>query len=551
MIRQLWILLLFLLMPHCVQALAASGGARFSNPVFAYDWPDPTVWQGDDGRYYSFSTAGATYHGELGGFLYSEDMVHWDTLCDVFVTRETVQQLHTYGSDLWAPQVVRIGGRWLMYVTCYSSEKQSAIAVLSFDHPSFPSAEGKAGPWKFERIITDSRVTKISDTIDPFVFEDPATHRVWMYFGSTDGNYRVELASDGCSLAQGAEYVPVAGLKVAEDGTRGKVFEGAYLYHRAPYWYYFVSSGRYADWTYAIKVGRSTSAEGPFVDKHGNPMTEGFAEVLMSTPNEEGDFWGPGHNAEIFTDARDRTYIYYHSHAKASGKKIRRSLMLQQILWDKEGWPYVVGHQPQVSEQSPDLDDYTFELVISGAHWATVYLPALLEVPTGLEFYEARVGETGRVELTPVTTALANHPYLVHAAPGKYHLRGHRATAVDRLSCGDLVGSHEQCVVPQGAYVLQYHEGEGCNFYRVMDSNIQIQGGHAYMVLPQSMSGAPIHLDGFDDEEAAINEVEQDSAVASGEEFFSFEGLPLQNQPTAGVYFVRSEDGRVRKRIVR
>ena len=67
--KQYKVLSLMLFALLSVGILRAEETKFFSNPVFAHDWADPDVWQGDDGNYYTFSTAGAKYSGGLGKFL--------------------------------------------------------------------------------------------------------------------------------------------------------------------------------------------------------------------------------------------------------------------------------------------------------------------------------------------------------------------------------------------------------------------------------------------------------------------------------------------------
>ena len=357
---------LLVLLPLSLGVVHAQGESEtFSNPVFAHDWPDPTIWQGDDSLYYTFSTAGTNYAKGLGKFLWSEDMVTWDTIPDYVWTSQTLSQLKQYGSSLWAPQVTRIGGRWLMYLTCYgTSSADPSIVVLTLDSETFPTSEGLHGPWTLDGVITSSKENHIIDTIDPFVTEDTITGRVWMFFGSTGRNYRVELAADGLSLSDSASFTHVAGLSLAEDTKRNKVFEGAYLYYRDGYWYYFVSSGMYSNYTYSLKVGRSPSLDGTFVSKSGDLMTEGHATTILSTNSDDKDFFGPGHCGEIFEDNDGHTYMYYHCHAKdvpiTVAGYIPRALMLQQIYWDDEGWPYFEGGKPLAQEEWPNLEDDSF-----------------------------------------------------------------------------------------------------------------------------------------------------------------------------------------------
>ncbi len=58
--KQYKVLSLMLFALLSVGILRAEETKFFSNPVFAHDWADPDVWQGDDGNYYTFSTAGTS-----------------------------------------------------------------------------------------------------------------------------------------------------------------------------------------------------------------------------------------------------------------------------------------------------------------------------------------------------------------------------------------------------------------------------------------------------------------------------------------------------------
>lgn len=543
---------LFSALVLALSVMATLAQSTFQNPVYKYDWPDPTVWQGDDGLFYSFSTSGTTYNNEHGKFLYSRDLVRWDTVADVAFNTDAIQRLHALGHYLWAPQVVKLRDKWLMYITCYEEASQSAIAVLSFDSPSFPTPDGKTGPWRFEGVLTDSRNTRIIDTIDPFVIEDPETGKVWLFFGSTGRNYRVELASDGLSLAHPSNptYTHVAGNSVSYDGSRETVFEGVYLYYRAPYWYYFASSGLYSGFRYAIQVGRSTSLTGAFVDRRDSLMTQGYAEKILFTPNGSGDFWGPGHNAEIFTDAIGNTYMLYHSHAKAASSRIRRSLMLQQIRWDDDGWPYFTDSQPQLNERCPILDDYSYTLSVSSAQWATIYLPALFDIPEGMDVFEVRVSQDGQMMRTPASVILANHPYLVHAPAGEYLLKGHSTVGIDGMKYGDLVGNCTTATVPEGAFVLQNHNGR-VGFYRVTNSTTSIPAHRAYLSIPSGVSAASIRDFVLDDEETGIESVTRDESASTVTQRFSMDGRELYKAPLSGTYLIRRADGSIQKVMLR
>ena len=298
------------------------------NPVWSPSWPDPTVWQGDDGRYYSICTGARKT-------LVSDDLFHWQIINRSVIDKASFGEMRQIARHFWAPDVVTINGQRLLYITLYNSAKDSSIGVLKEVSPNH---------FEFRGVITRSTDTGIIDTIDPEVVVDEKGKRVWLFFGSIGKMHRVELTSDGLSVKKGAKYVHVAGRTDKENRSRSQVFEGCYLHRHDGYWYMFVSAGWYKDHTYKLLVGRSRRLTGKFRDRYGNLMKDGYATPVIQS--EKGDFfYGPGHCGEIFTnDGRD--YIFYHCHNR-SVKNHLRPMMLQEIKWDSFGWPYVKGGKPQ------------------------------------------------------------------------------------------------------------------------------------------------------------------------------------------------------------
>jgi arabinan endo-1,5-alpha-L-arabinosidase len=236
----------------------------------------------------------------------------------------------------WAPDVATVAGKRNLYLTLYNSAEDSNIGVFQEIAP---------GLFHIVDIITSGKETGIHDTIDPEVVTDPKTGKVWLFFGSVGGIHRVELAKDGLSLKKGAKYEHVAGLKVEENPSRSKVFEGSYLHKHGKYWYLFVSSGFFGDHTYQLKVGRAKKLTDDFFDREGRPMKEGFGTTVLHS--DEGDkFYGPGHCGEIFKAKDGNEYIFYHCHVQGSRRPASRPLFISPIKWDDEGWPYVEGGKP-------------------------------------------------------------------------------------------------------------------------------------------------------------------------------------------------------------
>ena len=310
---------------------------RFTNPVYSANWADPTIWF-SDGVFRTYSTMGSGVKNMLS----STNLVSWK-IAECPFSSDVNDALVAFGNDRWAPDVVRLGSKWMMYITC-RNDSSSGIAALSAD-----SAEG---PFSLVGRITYSGDTGIKDSIDPEVVRDPADGTVWMFFGSTGKMHRVRLSADGTQLASGAKYEHIAGVDVNTNSARNKVFEGAYLYFRDGWWYLFASAAQYWNASYKVVVGRSRSLDGVFLDKDGHKMTEGYATPVISSAS--GDrFYGPGHNGEIFTDSIGQDFILYHCHDTKRGDDGRRYLMIQRLFWDADGWPYVDGGKPCEGDFAP------------------------------------------------------------------------------------------------------------------------------------------------------------------------------------------------------
>ena len=335
--------------------------ALFSNPVISPDWPDPTIWLADDSCYYSLSTAGLTQCRAMR----SRDLIKWYVLNVPIWDDQTDRTLHLFGRNLWAPQVTKVNDQWRLYLTCITNAPHSYIVVLKPDTTQIEGLDslqmkriGGLLRWQYHNQLVASVYTGIKDCIDPYVLTDAATGRVWLFFGSTGGIYRIELNSDGTDLAEGAQAVHVAGLDIRNCTSRSQVFEGSYVLQHDGFWYLIVSSGDYRNHTYALRVGRSETVDGLYVDRQGRLMTEGYSELLLSSaPSDK--FYGPGHNGEIFTDLDGRTYIFYHSHSRdinrPMGNYMPRPMMLQQLFWDDEGWPFLKDGKPQATDIMPRL----------------------------------------------------------------------------------------------------------------------------------------------------------------------------------------------------
>lgn len=311
-----------------------SGSENFTNPVLSVDAPDPCVIDGQDGYFYLLGT------GMLATktMYRSTNLIDWEEADRPFTDKAITDCYADLGAssvNFWAPEIVKIGDKYNLY----TSRQAGPMVVFQSNHPNF-------GYEFIGRIITTTNGLT-SDNIDACVRYD-LDGTLWIFWGSTYGIYRQKLSEDGLTLDSEDTKVHVAGKLISQDSSRATVFEGAYLYRRKGYWYLFVSAGLYSNYTYCLKVGRSATLNGTFVDKDGNNMVDGYATTILSSAN--GDtLYGPGHNGQIITDRNNRTYMVYHSHYTGAGSSSQRYICLQEMFWDADGWPYFANDKPQVA----------------------------------------------------------------------------------------------------------------------------------------------------------------------------------------------------------
>ena len=116
--------------------------------------------------------------------------------------------------------------------------------------------------------------------------------------------------------------------------------EAPYLVRHEEHYYLFTSWDsccRGGDSTYKIAVGRSSSLQGPYVDRDGRPLLDGGGTVLLETRE---DHVGPG-GQSVFGDTL--AYHYYDGANEAS--PYLPTLGLETISW-VDGWPELAEVPP-------------------------------------------------------------------------------------------------------------------------------------------------------------------------------------------------------------
>jgi len=301
---------------------------NYMNPVYPSSMPDPTVMRASDGYFYLYATEDV----RNTPILRSSDLVTWNLTGTAF-TAETRPSFEPKGG-VWAPDINYINGKYVLFhsMSVWGGEWTCGIGVAVSDKPE--------GPFTDKGKLFRSNEIGVQNSIDPFYMEDGG--KKYLFWGSFHGIYAIELSDDGLSLKTGKEKRLVAGT----------AYEGTLIHKKDGYYYLFASTGTCCEGiksTYTTVVGRSENLFGPYLNKTGQSMSDNNHEILIHGSDR---FVGTGHNSEIVTDNKNRSWILYHAVDKINPKG--RVLMLDELKW-KDGWPFVEGSIPGRCNHRPSF----------------------------------------------------------------------------------------------------------------------------------------------------------------------------------------------------
>ena len=260
---------------------------------------------------------------------YSNNMEDWDAGPSVFSTPPawTETAVPGFTGDFWAPDVAYFNGIYHLYyaVSTFGSQV-SAIGMaenttLNFDSPNYN--------WVDQGSVIQSTTGSPYNTIDPSILVD-TNGSVWMSFGSYwNGIYLTQInPSTGKPLN--------SSVKQIADNSQ---IEASYLFHQGNYYYLFVNFGMCCmgvDSTYNIRMGRSTSVNGPYLDENGVNMVNGGGTLLLGS---QGRYIGPG-QIGIMPEGNVDWMSYHYYDGDNDGTP---TYALQQLYWTNQGWPTVTA----------------------------------------------------------------------------------------------------------------------------------------------------------------------------------------------------------------
>ncbi|MFD1266488.1 arabinan endo-1,5-alpha-L-arabinosidase [Paenibacillus motobuensis] len=312
---------------------------------------DPGIIKTDEG-YYVFSTDVKVGGDPRPGVMVrkSEDLIHWKWVGYALPGIPETAMNWTGASSLWAPDVIKHGNEYRLYYSASTfGSRQSMIGMAS--------ASSIEGPWTDRGDVIRTESGDALNAIDPNIVTD-AEGRMWMVYGSFFGGIHIiELDPDtGKPKEAGFGQLIAARDRLTEDGA----VEGPYIVYNEKFkkYYLFVSYDSLFE-DYNVRVARSDSITGPYVDFNGRDMTDTEFEPQFEVGNKilggykfgEEDGWiAPGHNSVL----NDGGNYYIVHHARGEADKNWSYLHVRKILWTEDGWP-VVSPERYDGEMEQDI----------------------------------------------------------------------------------------------------------------------------------------------------------------------------------------------------
>jgi arabinan endo-1,5-alpha-L-arabinosidase len=268
----------------------------------------------------------------------SKDLVKWERGPAVFQTApewiaKTVPE--NRNMSYWAPDIIKVGDRYLLYYSVSSFGKMTSAIGLATNPTLDPS--DRAYQWTDQGIVVQTQEGQAGDAynaIDPALFQD-RDGSLWMTFGSY---------WTGIKLIQ---LDPKTGKRIAPDSklvslAYNESIEAAHISRHDDYYYLYVNWGsccRGPQSTYNIRVGRSKTITGPYVDKAGVDMLKSGGSVFL--PNVNGPLIGPGHAGTLNANGKTWFTSCFEGNLRMDGKA---TLAIMPIRWNADGWPEAIVH---------------------------------------------------------------------------------------------------------------------------------------------------------------------------------------------------------------
>lgn len=357
--KQNWILPMLLIMLLAGCGKKELGAVTYQNAVVH----DPSVVRGEDGFYIFGSHLAAAK---------TDDFINWEKVASgvsndnpvIPNVKEEMREAFDWAKSdtFWAPDVIQLkenGKYYMYYCSCEGSSPLGCIGIAVADRVE--------GPYQDLGLILRSGMTEEPaedgsqynatyhpNAVDPCVFYDK-TGKLWMVYGSYSGGIYI------------LELDPKTGFPL-EKGYGKRILGGNHLRIEAPYvlynektdyYYMFLSFGGLdSDGGYQVRVCRSKTPDGPYVNTGGTDMLEckgrqgsffddvkaaAYGAKLMGNYKWEGTtgYLSPGHNSAVYDKKSGKYFIIFHTRFEGSGEM--HQVRVHEMFFNEDGWPVIAA----------------------------------------------------------------------------------------------------------------------------------------------------------------------------------------------------------------
>ncbi len=334
---------------------------------------DPSIVKADNGTYYVF--------GSHLSVAKSTDLMSWTRVAEGVNDQNPL--FNTFSSQIaegtewtggykgsWAPDVIKLkDGKYYFYydfctqpATGNCDGPRSYIGVATSSNIEGPYAnkslilrtgmtDQEIADGKGPAGVTSFDGATMPNGIDPHVFYDK-NGKLWMVYGSYFGGiFILELDESTGAPKAGQGY----GKHLAGGGFAP--IEGTWITYspETDYYYMFNSIGGFAaNGGYNIRVSRSKTPNGPYLDSAGKDMVAANTNVdtlskygvklmggfnFVSEVGDGGDSWGylsPGHNS-VYYDATAKKYFLV-THTRFPNRGEEHSVRVHELWLNSDGW---------------------------------------------------------------------------------------------------------------------------------------------------------------------------------------------------------------------
>ncbi|GLB38305.1 putative glycosyl hydrolase 43 family protein [Lyophyllum shimeji] len=278
---------------------------------------DPTMCKDNTGKYFVFSTAVGI---EIRT---STDRIAWTLIGKVWPNGApwTDQYTGTSNGNLWAPDCTYLNGQFYLYYSASSFGSQNSAIFFA------KSSTGLPGSWTNEGLVTSTSSANNYNAIDPNLLIDGG--KWYLSLGSFWTGIKEMTLSSSTGKPSTSSVT-----SLAQRTANGGAIEASVIYKHGSFYYLFTSWDnccRGTSSTYNIRVGRSSSPTGGFVDQAGVSLLNGGGTLVLGTHDS---IIGPG-GQDLMDDVDGPILVYHYYTSSGSFLGINR-------LDFSSGWPVVV-----------------------------------------------------------------------------------------------------------------------------------------------------------------------------------------------------------------